>query len=78
MVEQTAKPVKEIFEGSEYLLKGDLKELASLLGVNHKSVYNVFQGTQQSDPISTAIKTLIEKRKTSLEQKIDNYVNTPR
>lgn len=78
MVEQATKPVKEIFEGSEYLLKGDLKELAALLGVNHRSVYNVFQGTQQSDAISTAIKKLIEERKISLNQKIQNYVNTPR
>ncbi|MFD1820650.1 hypothetical protein SAMN04515674_1082 [Pseudarcicella hirudinis] len=64
----------EIFEGKEFLKKGDLKEIATILKVNSRSVYRVFQGTAQSDLISGTIKKMIEKRKSHIIQSIDKVV----
>jgi len=74
MVEQLQKNPKEIFEGSKYLKRGDLKKVAEVLNVHERSVYNVFNGTQESSVIAEGIKMMITKRKSHMEKSFDDYI----
>jgi hypothetical protein len=60
----------EEFEGKEYLKKGDLTDIATVLNVHPRTVQQVYQGKMKSEFIAVAIKELISQRKIFLSQKM--------
>ncbi len=74
MEESSNKGQKEIFKDSVFLKRGDLKKVAEVLNVHERSVYNVFNGTQESSVIAEGIKMMITKRKSHMEKSFDDYI----
>ncbi len=54
-------------EGIEYLRRGDLKKLASSLGISTNHVRRVHKGESVNIRIKTALEKLIQKRKEEVE-----------
>lgn len=56
-------------EGIKFLKRGDLKKLATSLGISTNHIRRVHKGESVNVRISTALEKLIEKRK----QEVENF-----